>query len=95
MTALVSGDEQGNLDVGDGNGDGNRVGDGFTDGDGDGTGDSGGDGDGSGDRGGDGDINEILRRGTSTWIFAGRCLLKKLARERFRVSRLTGSARLS
>ena len=85
MTALVSGDEQGNLDVGDGNGDGNRVGDGFADGDGDG----------SGDRDGDGDINEILRRGTSTWIFAGRCLLKKLARERFRVSRLTGSARLS
>ena len=82
MTALVS-DEKGNLDVGDGNGDGNRVGDG------DGVGD------GPGDWGGDGDINEILRHGTSTWIFAGRCLLKKLARGRFRVSRLTGSARLS
>ena len=82
MKALVS-DEKGNLDVGDGNGDGNRVGDGF--GDGDGVGD------GPGDRGGDGDINEILRHGTSTWIFAGRCLLKKLARGRFRGSRLTGS----
>ena len=81
MIALVRGDEKGNLDVGDGKGDGKRVGDGFGDGDGDGT----------GERGGDGDINEILRLGTSTWIFAGRYLLKKLARGRFRVSRLTGS----
>ena len=88
---LVSGEEKGNLDVGDGNGDG--------DGDGDGTGDvnrvgevfGDGDGDVTGDRGGDGDVNEILRRGTSTWIFAGRYLLKKLARGRCRVSRLTGS----
>ena len=85
MIALVRGDEKGNLDVGDGKGDGKRVGDGFGDGDGDGT----------GDRGGDGDINDFLRLGTSTWIFAGRCLLKKLARGRFRGSRLTGSARLS
>ena len=83
MIALVRGDEKGNLDVGDGKGDGKRVGDGF--GDGDGVGD------GPGDRGGDGDINEILRRGTSTWIFADRYLLKKLARGRFRGSRLTGS----
>ena len=88
MTALVSGDEKGNLDVGDGNGDGNRVGDSFGDGDGDGAG-TGGD---PGARGGDDDINEILRRGTSTWIFAGRYLLKKSARERFRASRLTGSS---
>merc|ERR1719192_582785 len=43
MPALVSGDEKGNLDVGDGNGDGNRVGDRFGDGDGDGAG-TGGDG---------------------------------------------------
>ena len=79
--ALVNGEEKGNLGVGNGNGDGNRVGDGFGDGDGDGT----------GDQGGDDDINEILRRGTSMWIFAGLYLLKKLARGRFRVSRLTGS----
>ena len=83
MIALVRGDEKGNLDVGDGNGDGKRIGDGF--GDGDGVGD------GTFDRGGDGDINDFLRLGTSTWIFAGRYLLKKLARGRFRVSRLTGS----
>ena len=89
---LVSGEEKGNLDVGDGNGDGGG-GDGDGTGDGNRVGDVFGDGDGdvTGDQGGDGNINEILRRGTSMWIFAGLYLLKKLARGRFRGSRLTGS----